>query len=402
MAIPDQRRERDPPPLEATPFEWRDLRLIPERAFLYGQHHVRGSVSATVGPGGVGKSKLMIVEALAMASGRTLLIDQPRTTLRVWYWNGEDPLEELERRVRAASQYYNISAEDLGGRLFVNSGRECKIALANETSARFQIHADAFKALSRTLQNHRIDLLILDPFIALHAVSENNNTHIASILRGLAGVATEANCGVEVVHHVRKGDANRELTVEDGRGASAFKDAVRSVRVLNSLPSKEVRSQNLDPRFSYFRVATGKANLRPVGGGRSLRMIISVHLGNGPGGSDGDSVGVVALTAPEVPVVSPATVRKIQEIVCVNEYRLNWQAQDWIGRVIGKVIGLDPAEPADRRKIERMINKWVETGALKIVQRRDTKKRDQRKFIEVGEWVDNSAAPPPNNDGEAG
>ena len=41
-----------------------------------------------------------------MATGRALLGDAPVCPLRVWYWNGGDPMDELERRFAAASLHY--------------------------------------------------------------------------------------------------------------------------------------------------------------------------------------------------------------------------------------------------------------------------------------------------------
>src|SRR5436305_880618 len=58
--------------IAATPFSWLDPADIPPRQFLYGGHLIRQFVSTTVAPGGIGKSSLGILEALAMASGKPL------------------------------------------------------------------------------------------------------------------------------------------------------------------------------------------------------------------------------------------------------------------------------------------------------------------------------------------
>jgi AAA domain len=64
------------PPRVITPtrFVWRDPSLIPRRQWLYGKHYIRKFVSATFAPGGLGKTSLVLVEAVAMASGRALLV----------------------------------------------------------------------------------------------------------------------------------------------------------------------------------------------------------------------------------------------------------------------------------------------------------------------------------------
>jgi hypothetical protein len=96
-----------------TAYVFRNPSQIPRRQFVYGKHLTRGSVSATVAPGGVGKSSLKLVDAVAMAVGRNLLGDKPIAPLRVWYINLEDERVEVERRVAAICLYFNINAEDL-------------------------------------------------------------------------------------------------------------------------------------------------------------------------------------------------------------------------------------------------------------------------------------------------
>ena len=77
-----------------------------------------------MGQSGVSKSLFQIAEALAMVSGKPLLNIKPQGKLRVWYWNGEDPPDELERRFAAAMKHYGLTAEDIGDRLFFSSGDE--------------------------------------------------------------------------------------------------------------------------------------------------------------------------------------------------------------------------------------------------------------------------------------
>ena len=59
-----------------------------------------------------------------MVTGRPLLGVKPTQRCRVWLWNGEDPYDELERRIGAACLHFGIKAEEIDGWLFVNSGRD--------------------------------------------------------------------------------------------------------------------------------------------------------------------------------------------------------------------------------------------------------------------------------------
>ncbi len=100
--------------IRATPFVWRDPKTIPRRRFLYGTHLIRKFCSATFATTGAGKSSQILVELIALAAGRPLLGTQPKQRCRVWYWNGEEPREEIERRIAAICKYYQIAPEELG------------------------------------------------------------------------------------------------------------------------------------------------------------------------------------------------------------------------------------------------------------------------------------------------
>jgi AAA domain/Bifunctional DNA primase/polymerase, N-terminal len=122
-----------PARITATPFEWVEPSKIPPRQWLYTPHYIRQFVSATFSPGGLGKTSLLTVEALAMAANKKLLGIQPAQKLRVWYWNGEDPMQELRRRFAAACKYYGLTKDDIGGHLFIDSGRTMPIVIAEDT-----------------------------------------------------------------------------------------------------------------------------------------------------------------------------------------------------------------------------------------------------------------------------
>jgi hypothetical protein len=125
----------EPPAIEARVFEWIESKQIPPRPWLYSHHYMRGMVSATAGIGGAGKSTLLNVELISMAIGKDLLRDGqpiPVGPLTVWGHNGEDPYQELQRRILAICQHYGVTKEDLGGRLRITSGRDMPIMVARE------------------------------------------------------------------------------------------------------------------------------------------------------------------------------------------------------------------------------------------------------------------------------
>lgn len=191
-----------------TPFVYRAPSLIPRRQWLYGKHYVRQYVSATFAPGGLGKTSLVLVEAVVMASGRALLGVPVPKRLRVWYWNGEDPAEETERRVAAILLHFKISREEIEGWLYVDTGRKTPVCIARRQKNEVFFTPDA-EALTQAIISSEIDVFILDPFVKTHSAPENDNGAIDGVARKFADIADKTNCAVELTHHVRKAGPGR-------------------------------------------------------------------------------------------------------------------------------------------------------------------------------------------------
>jgi AAA domain len=375
--------------IAATPFRLRDPASIEPRRWLYGRHYIRDYLSATVAPGGLGKSSLVLAEAIAMASGKNLLGELPAEKLRVWYWNGEDPRDEIERRATATCMRHGIAAGDIDGCLFINSGRETEIVIARADRNGVKVAEPVIEALRRTIRANKIDLLVIDPFVASHAVPENDNGAINAVCRQWAMLADAAGCAVELVHHVRKGAVGQgEYTVDDARGAGALLAAARSVRVLNRMTTDEAsRAGVRNPRL-FFRVDNGKANLAPPAESSTWREIVSVSLGNDRGTIRGDSIGVVMpWTWPDHSgALTPDDVRAIQEAIAGGEWRASAQAKTWAGHAVGEVLDLDLSEPEAKASAKAILKSLIEDGFLKSVDRRDDT-RKLRAFIMVGKKV---------------
>jgi hypothetical protein len=290
---------RQGPRFTAKAWTWRDPTTIQPRQFLYGKHLIRKYPSATVAPGGLGRSSLTLVEALEMVSGRPLLCVAMRTGLKVWYYNLEDPRDEIERRIAAVMLHYKIEPDAIDGRLFINSGRDEPLIIGEKARDSTVIHKPVIDAITAEIRERGIDVLIIDPFVSCHRVPENDNGAIDAITKAWSQIADEANCAIELIHHVRKpgGGVSAEFTVDDARGASALIAAVRSVRVLNIMSKEEAEAAGVEERYrrAHFRIDNGKANLAPPMEKAEWRKFVSVPLGNGTADEAGDSIGVVTM-----------------------------------------------------------------------------------------------------------
>lgn len=371
----------------AKPFTWRPPASLPQRQWLYGGHYIRRFVTTTVAPGGLGKSSLTIAEALSMSSGKALLGIRPVERCRVWLWNGEDPLEETERRVHATMLHHQLSAADVDGWLFMGSGREAELIIAEQTREGAEVQRPKVEAIKRLIYEHQIDVVVIDPFVSSHRVSENDNNAVDRVAKTWARIADDTNTAIELVHHVRKGQGGgQEITVEDGRGAVALLAAARSARVLNPMSEDEAAKTEVERRRSYFRVDNGKANLAPPPDGSTWFHFVSVSLGNGDDG--GDSVGVVEPWRWPSPLedVTVPHLQEVQRRVADGSWRENPQAKGWVGHLIAEVLEVDLAKGAGKAKVKGLLKAWLKSGALKVEQRFDDN-GDERPFVVVGEWV---------------
>lgn len=371
--------------IHPAPYSFRPPSEIPPRPWLYGDHYLAGVVSATVAPGGLGKSSLTIVEALAMASGKPLLGVTPRKICRVWLWNGEDPIDELERRIGAAMKYYGLSAADIADRLMVNSGMDTEIVVAVGTREGAKIVSPVVDAVERAIKDHSIDLMIIDPFVSSHRIPENDNNATDLVVKKWARIAHVSGCAIELVHHVRKTNG-QETTVEDARGSSAFIAAVRSARALTRMTRTEGNSRGIENPWAFFRSGgVTKSNMAPaMGAGADNELwftTTSVELGNG------DQVGVVKcvdLSASAARLtdgagdIDPEAVDKTLKIIGDEEWRGSVQSGNWIGHAVAEGFGLDSV--ADRDRVKTLVSCMARQGLIETYVGRDGS-RKPRQFV---------------------
>jgi hypothetical protein len=238
----------------------------------------------------MGKSSNDMVEAIAMATCRNLLGEQPEERLRIWYHNGEDPRDEIDRRLVAICQHYKILQQELQGYLWTTSGTEFPLRVA-KGYAELKIDTVLVHEISAAIDENQIDVAIFDPLVTLHSVSEVDTVKMDTVIRTFAGIADGNDCAIEIAHHVRKPAAgtNNDYDVHDIRGVAAITDAVRAARVLNRMNEKDAESAGCGEaeRLSRFRVDRAKGNYSPACVA-TWRQFINVELVNG------DEVGVVA------------------------------------------------------------------------------------------------------------
>jgi hypothetical protein len=370
------------PFVQAIPYEFTNLATLPPRLWVYGYFLIRAFVSLVIAPGAAGKTALITAEALALVTGRNLLgVAVHGGPYRVWIWNLEDPIDELQRRIAAACIHHGIKPEDFGDRLYVNSGRDQGLCIAKQDRNGFEVLEPIVSELVSELEARQIDVLFVDPFVSSHGVSENDNGAIDAVIKAWGRVADQSGCSVVLVHHMRK-LGGEQASAESARGASAMVAAARSVRVLQRMTPKESDDAGLDSPKGYFQVLDDKNNLAPAAENASWYHIESVPLPNG------DNVGVVESW--EYPKafagITTDDLLAVQQAIAGKGYRQSDQAKDWVGYAIGEVLKLDMTVAANRKRVRTMVRTWIANGALDAVELPD-KNRKPRPCVDVGEWA---------------
>ncbi|MGA0530638.1 AAA family ATPase [Hansschlegelia sp. KR7-227] len=379
--------------IAASPFVWRDPATLPRRRWLYGTVYIRRFLSLLIAAGEVGKTALLIAEALALVTARDLLGVRPRERCRVWLINLEDPMEELERRVLAAMLHFGIDRDEVEGWLFLDSGRDMRVLLTMNKDGALAIDPVASEAIIGTMQENQIDVLILDPFVSLHTGQENDNVAIDMIAKELGRIAELTNASIMLAHHSRK-IYEGEVKVEDSRGASALLAAARVARVLNKMPKADAERWEIDNPRLYFRADNGKSNLAPPAEKADWHHIASVRLGNGTrdpsnpfdfNQDDGDSVGVVTTWEPPS-ALAELTVGDLEEVqrrVRAGKWRESPQAAAWVGKVVADVKGWDLTKPGTKKKVNGVLGSWYASKALEVYSDQ-TDKREWKDHVRVG------------------
>ena len=271
-------------PIVATPFAWRDPSQFPRREWLLGHEYCRRYLSGLIAPGASGKSGLMLVESLVLVTGRPLLGTAPRQTVKVWYYGGEDPQEETERRVLAAMKHYGIDRSEVEGRLFLTSGRDVPISIADMAEGRAKVATPVVEAIVAQLIENDIGAMLVDPFVSTHGVGENDNVAINLVARQWGVIAERTNAAVGLAHHSRK-PGGETVTTETSRGASSLMDACRIGRAINKMTKAQGDELGVEEPNRFFRIggadSAGKHNLAPPTDKTQWYRLASVSLENG-------------------------------------------------------------------------------------------------------------------------
>ena len=339
--------------------------------------------------------------------------DRSTVKLRVWYHGGEDPMVELQRRAVASQIHFGITKDDIADRLIFTSGRDFPLKIATSNSFGAVIDRRSVIRIKEVIMKQKIDVLMLDPFVTVHEVQENDTTAMNLVVAELRAIADATNCAIEIIHHTSKAGAMdaKDFGIYASRGAGALIDGVRSARYLARMTEEQARKFDVEPRDrrSCFAVTTGKANLAPMEDGRWMKTI-GVPLNNGRSfWENGDVIGVCVSWQPPNVMESISAVHWESARYAINSAEEapteNERGYRWVGNIIAKALDMDIGAPqlkkeertadqnANRSKIKRIVSAWIYEKKLRIKEIDDSRTGRKIKIIEAVE-----EAPVPQSD----
>jgi len=285
-----------------------DPLTVVKRDWIMRNRYIGGFISVIISPGGVGKSILTMLDAVAVATGEELTGFPVASQGAVWIYNTEDPIDELKRRIIALSMHYEIPLNNMA-KVHITSGRDNPFILVKGSRDGLLVNQKAIDTTINYIRNHRIRLIIADPFVRTHEVSENDNMAIDKVVWAFQQIAERANCAVGLVHHSRKVGPRADTTSSDAdmdiaRGASALVYAARVAHIISTMTEEEAESFGVAEarRRWYIRLDNAKANLQPPAIRADWFQKVNVELANG------DFVG----TLQRVPMASMAEQKKLE------------------------------------------------------------------------------------------
>lgn len=360
---------------EATDLATLDLDSLQPRQWVYGREIIRGFVSVLASPGGTGKTAYTMVVGVSIALGRSLFFPAmgavPANLVvhkqgNVWFYNLEDPSDELRRRIKAVLLYHKVSIDDLKGRVFLDSGRDRPLVIAIRAKDGSIIMAPLVGPMIEELKRRKMAVLIIDPFVQSHSAEENRNEEMNIVMSLWSYVASKANCAIWLVHHFRKGGQGGDA--EAVRGAGAIQGAARSMYTIAGMSADEATNLGIphDERWKYIRHDNVKQNMAAPAGYATWYQLVDVNINNANDDyPEGDHVQSVALWKPPSPWADLPWDR-IDRILTRFEagpepgefYSPSRQSAQWAGLVIMEICGNSYAQATG------ILKAWKDTELL--------------------------------------
>ena len=373
-------REEGPSPVNLN--SWYDD-APPKLEFVFEGLVPRHTLTGIVAQGGMGKGWLTQELVVSAAIGRKLVSGfQPTTRTRVLWVQSEDPAEEIHRRYKKIVHAFDMNRAE--HELFARNVR----LYAGDAFPLVKVEngnvmpTEHYQRLRTIVREWKPDLIVVDPLSHFYGGDENDNVAMAAFLNLLKSLGEEANATVWVNHHVSKSYQD-ELSTAMGRGASAFRDALRCMFAMAPLTAKEIKDFGITDDSLYVRLSHTKMNwTRRTGNVIYLKRDVSSEKVSGV-------LRVVDLESEKVAISEQMTDRAASELaVIIGENLDNLTVREIAKSKKGADIRFELQEKfpehGTTRALGRLLQRAESRGFLEIEKKGKAKIPRKSNIITVG------------------
>ncbi|MBR0671728.1 AAA family ATPase [Neoroseomonas soli] len=269
----------------------------PPRQWLHGTDLLIGHVSVLVAPGSYGKSALAVAMALSLATKPMLGSKVYGSNRKVLFLSQDDDSDEMCRRTIAAEVHHNAA---FGDRLVMFGMDDIArlhpdgLRFNRDQGSRKEVDASGMARLDWLIQQHKPDLVVMDPLLGFCPAGVNDNGCMTAVMGKLQEMASRLRVAMLVLHHERKG-ARDDTDAEAAMGAASIINKARvGLRLVRMTPA-ECQTYGVLPwdAWRHVSINDAKVNLAPAGARRWVRLE-GVPINNGtPNYPEGDTVQTV-------------------------------------------------------------------------------------------------------------
>jgi AAA domain len=291
-------------------------------------------------------------------------------------------------------RHYDISQDDIADHLFILSGRDYQLTLAEVGRDRAAtIDETAISKLGNTIERLDIDVAVFDPLGRVHHLPESDNSMMEKLMTRLTLLADQTDIAMELVVHTPKGiDRYSEPSAEEARGAVAISNGVRVARVLRRMTREEGNEAGVANHREFFRAFPAKLNMSPPVAESEWFRLTDCDIENSTEEYSADHVGVVKQWQwPDAFFgVNRDKVAAVQQAIRQQPCRAHDSQPDWVGNVIARTLNIELTGKDGKSglaRVKQIIKTWLQEGLLVKVDRKDDH-GDLRPYIEVGKSID--------------
>lgn len=375
-----------------------DPTKIPVRPWLVPGLLIRKATHVLVAPGGSGKSLFNLQQAIMLATGMQWGEWKPRSRYRSLVINAEDDIDEQRRRLAAALKVMNPPRHLLDGMVHLADDPHSLVVVRVDPRSRQMITTPMADAITAYVREHKIDVLIVDPFAETFEGDENSNSEIKWAMKVWRDIARDTDCSVILVHHTVKYASGGAGNADIVRGGGAIVNSTRISATLMTMTEDEAKVLGIpeDERFRYVRHDDAKSNWILKSGKARWFEKVSVTLDNGTGFAEPDQVGALVPWKPPS-AYAGVSVTQIRQALAVIDRGIDdengqpsgvlftdkansaegTKARRWVGNPLMDILGVDEA----RAKI--IIKDWLSNGVLVRTEYYDPQRRRNSPGLKV-------------------